>query len=500
MKIKKLMMGVLAVMTLCTTLPVQAEELVSQSEEITTTEEEPLIIYEEGSDYADCPYVVHWNDIFGYMHTFGLNFEYNPNLIVDQRLTDTVQLLSNLNMSMGLMPSYKGMSTHIATGIDMTPYIDAEGKLKDTYFETDVYLDDKMNEGPNLANSFRTTEIKNRDIYAIIKYKQTGTPVVTREAGKLTTVTDMKYADVDFKPSFYYAQKYTEYNGKDDCCYMPDINSDHDFFAKRYIDALHLENAALDYYYPVVFSQENLDKLPDGYTPLTISLHANSAYKYDVLYFTVTPKEGHEIESVTCDEAISCQLVDEYFRTGEKTEGDIYELRVRMPDNEGAEKVTININIAGMDNSPYEDRTFLDKNKWLMPVIIIIACGSGLFLFLFTRSKKKIHGIWAEETIPGTKEVGNRSTDTIDTWSIPDMIRNGNNVIDIISKLTKCTVYTLFPADTEITILTADNKITVDNEEKLFRELSKITTPITICFESERKNIHYTIDIENPQI
>lgn len=498
MKIKKLMMGVLAVMTLCTTLPVQAEEAVSQSEE--TTAEEPLIIYEEGSDYADCPYVVHWNDIFGYMHTFGLNFEYNPNLIVDQRLTDTVQLLSNLNMSMGLMPSYKGMSTHIATGIDMTPYIDAEGKLKDTYFETDVYLDDKMNEGPNLANSFRTTEIKNRDIYAIIKYKQTGTPVVTREAGKLTTVTDMKYADVDFKPSFYYAQKYTEYNGKDDCCYMPDINSDHDFFAKRYIDALHLENAALDYYYPVVFSQENLDKLPDGYTPLTISLHANSAYKYDVLYFTVTPKEGHEIESVTCDEAISCQLVDEYFRTGEKTEGDIYELRVRMPDNEGAEKVTININIAGMDNSPYEDRTFLDKNKWLMPVIIIIACGSGLFLFLFTRSKKKIHGIWAEETIPGTKEVGNRSTDTIDTWSVPDMIRNGNNVIDIISKLTKCTVYTLFPADTEITILTADNKITVDNEEKLFRELSKITTPITICFESTKKNIHYTIDIENPQI
>lgn len=393
MKLKKLMMGMLAIFTLCTAVPVQAEEAVSQAEEITVTEEAPLIVYEEGSDYADCPYVVHWNDIFGYMHTFGLNYEYDPNLIVDQRLTNTVQLLSNLNMSLGLIPSYNGKPAHIISGIDMTPYIDDEGKLKDTYFETDVYLENKMKEGPNLANLFRTTEIKNRDIYAIIKYEQTGVPVVTREAGKLTTITNMKYADVDFKPSFYYTQKYTEWNGKDDCCYKPAPDEKYGFFTQKYLSALHMENAALDYYYPVVFSQDNLDKLPDGYTPLTISLHANSAYRYDVLYFTVTPKEGYEIESVTCDEAISCKLVDEYFRINEKTEGDIYELRVRMPDNKGAKTVTINVNIAGMDNSPYEDRTFLDKNKWLMPVIIIIvifAGGSGV-LFIYKVKKKNVN-------------------------------------------------------------------------------------------------------------
>ena len=112
------------------------------------------------------------------------------------------------------------------------------------------------------------------------------------------------------------------------------------------------------------------------------------------------------------------------------------------------------------------------------------------------RRKRKFHGIFAEELIPGTKEMGDRTEKSYD-YFVPELIQKVNAGSIGVSRyedvLLGSDVITLFPADTKVTVTAEGLSVTfAADEAKLFDYLLKIKGQALVMIDSEEKNIHLT--------
>lgn len=145
-------------------------------------------------------------------------------------------------------------------------------------------------------------------------------------------------------------------------------------------------------------------------------------------------------------------------------------------------------------------RDDIDTSKMtvFIPITIgVVGCGTASFyvFFLADRKKKKVHGIWSVDKIPGTKVKGHFND--IKTCYIPEIVKTAETKTEAITSILGCEVYTLFPEDTKFSIITTEGNITVEEEEALYRKLSEIDGFVTISIDSAGKNIHLTVDFEN---
>lgn len=148
---------------------------------------------------------------------------------------------------------------------------------------------------------------------------------------------------------------------------------------------------------------------------------------------------------------------------------------------------------------PAEPVELEDNISKIIPATLAVT-GTGAFgfsiLFLVMRRKRKFHGIFAEELIPGTKEMGDRTEKSYD-YFVPELIQKVNAGSIGVSRyedvLLGSDVITLFPADTKVTVTAEGLSVTfAADEAKLFDYLLKIKGQALVMIDSEEKNIHLT--------
>lgn len=148
---------------------------------------------------------------------------------------------------------------------------------------------------------------------------------------------------------------------------------------------------------------------------------------------------------------------------------------------------------------PTEPVELEDNISKIIPATLAVT-GTGAFgfaiLFLVMRTKRKFHGIFAENLIPGTKEKGDRTEKSYD-YFVPELIQKVNagsmGVSSYEDVLLGSDVITLFPADSKVTIAADGLSVTfAADEAKLFDYLLKIKGQALVLIDSEEKNIHLT--------
>ena len=134
-----------------------------------------------------------------------------------------------------------------------------------------------------------------------------------------------------------------------------------------------------------------------------------------------------------------------------------------------------------------------DRIVRLIPTVLGVTAtgfsGTGLLLFLLFRRKRRWHGVFSEEVIPGTVVKGIKDIETKDNWLIPDLLErmedNQITVEEYIETVKKCGVTTLLPSDTMMTLLIAGEIITLEaDEEKFFKILKAAGQEVQLVLTS----------------
>lgn len=143
-----------------------------------------------------------------------------------------------------------------------------------------------------------------------------------------------------------------------------------------------------------------------------------------------------------------------------------------------------------------------DRIVRLIPTVLGVTAtgfsGTGLLLFLLFRRKRRWHGVFSEEVIPGTVVKGIKDIETKDNWLIPDLLKkledNQITVEEYIETVKKSGVTTLLPSDTMMTLLIAGETITLEaDEEKFFKILKAAGQEVQLTLVSVKTGMEISM-------
>lgn len=135
----------------------------------------------------------------------------------------------------------------------------------------------------------------------------------------------------------------------------------------------------------------------------------------------------------------------------------------------------------------------------------VTGAGGGAWYFFIFWKRRKFHGIFAEENIPGTKEWGVRDYGCMERWFIPELVARLNigeiTWEDYADMLLRCGVGTKFPGDTYMTVFPAggDAVRIRASEKKVFELLSDMPGEVQVRLTSRRTGMDFVIEYVFPQ-
>lgn len=135
----------------------------------------------------------------------------------------------------------------------------------------------------------------------------------------------------------------------------------------------------------------------------------------------------------------------------------------------------------------------------------VTGAGGGAWYFFIFWKRRKFHGIFAEEGIPGTREWGVRDSGCRERWFIPELAARLDigeiTWEDYTDTLLHCGVGTKFPGDTDMTVFPAggDAVRIRASEKKLFELLSDMQGEVQVRFTSQRTGMDFLIEYVFPQ-
>lgn len=135
----------------------------------------------------------------------------------------------------------------------------------------------------------------------------------------------------------------------------------------------------------------------------------------------------------------------------------------------------------------------------------VTGVGGGAWYFFIFWKRRKFHGIFAEEGIPGTREWGVRDPGCMERWFIPGLAARLDigeiTWEDYTDTLLHCGVGTKFPGDTDMTVIPAggDAVRIRASEKKLFELLSDMQGEVQVRFTSRRTGMDFVIEYVFPQ-
>ena len=135
----------------------------------------------------------------------------------------------------------------------------------------------------------------------------------------------------------------------------------------------------------------------------------------------------------------------------------------------------------------------------------VTGAGGGAWYFFIFWKRRKFHGIFAEESIPGTREWGVRDYGCMERWFIPELTARLNigeiTWEDYTDTLLHCGVGTKFPRDTYMTVFPAEGDAVRKkaSEKELFEMLSDMQGEVLVRFTSRRTGMDFVIEYEFSQ-
>lgn len=135
----------------------------------------------------------------------------------------------------------------------------------------------------------------------------------------------------------------------------------------------------------------------------------------------------------------------------------------------------------------------------------VTGAGGGAWYFFIFWKRRKFHGIFAEESIPGTREWGVRDSKCRERWFIPELSARLNigeiTWEDYTDTLLHCGVGTKFPSDTYMTVFPAEGDAVRirASEKELFEMLSDMPGEVLVRFTSRRTGMDFVIEYVFPQ-
>ena len=135
----------------------------------------------------------------------------------------------------------------------------------------------------------------------------------------------------------------------------------------------------------------------------------------------------------------------------------------------------------------------------------VTGAGGGAWYFFIFWKRRKFHGIFAEERIPGTKEWGVRDSGCRERWFIPELAASLNigeiTWEDYTDTLLHCGAGTKFPGDTYMTVFPAEGDAVRKraSEKDLFEMLSGMQGEVQVRFSSRRTGMDFVIEYVFPQ-
>lgn len=455
-------------------------------------------------------YTVHWNDAYGYMHSFEcdtveqvLSAMGNDNLLGNRNPNYELWEQSFLNEEVcnnsywvydydyenhryvELVPKEERKQVFRRT-FNEEEWVDQDGKLKEAFYDSLEYKKSRYEIHTNYDHIDHCSDVFDgkpidgfaKDTYLIFKYKQKTIPI---------DVVGEEFGTVDFSVNFErYDYKQTSSN--------EDSSLDgENIFAERdnFLEMSDTWDLSTSYYME----------------------HENGRYIFDdwadIVYFTVDWVEDYETVSVTCDEAQFVRLIEDT-----KTGKTCYEMFFETPP-EGTKRTSATIKLEASNpkkpapvvpsETPEEptptnhtDDIDMDRISNLFPIVLVVAllAGGTYFFFFLPRKKIKIRGVWEEEYVNGIDVKGPTSKENPQLWYVPAMLHGSENRVEFVNKLIACRTYSYFPADTVITLVTADGFMTVKDETALFEKIASCDQITAVTFASESKGFRYSVNIK----
>ena len=139
------------------------------------------------------------------------------------------------------------------------------------------------------------------------------------------------------------------------------------------------------------------------------------------------------------------------------------------------------------------------------PVLIIIGVATAAFsgimllLLLLFRRKRRWHGVFSEEMIPGTVIKGSKDVETKEYWFIPNLLKKMEDgqitVEEYIESVKHCGITTLLPSDTVMTLVIAGEIITMSaDEEKFFQVLKEAGQEVQLTLTSVKSGMKISME------
>lgn len=145
--------------------------------------------------------------------------------------------------------------------------------------------------------------------------------------------------------------------------------------------------------------------------------------------------------------------------------------------------------------------------KWLpfAAGAAVTGAGGGAWYFFIFWKRRKFHGIFAEERIPGTREWGVRDPGCRERWFIPELAARLDigeiTWEDYTDILIHCGAGTKFPGDTYMTVFPAEGDAVRKraSEKDLFGLLSGMAGEVRVRFASQRTGMDFVVEYVFPQ-
>ncbi|MGN0400848.1 MAG: hypothetical protein ACI4HQ_01145 [Acetatifactor sp.] len=339
-------------------------------------------------------YMVHWNDAYGYMHSFECEsldqaigsmgaLDYiltncNPNYECYEKAAFNAGIIGKENCPYGdyvegrFVPLDKEeRNLEICREFDTEQWIDEEQRIKDEFFGTEFFNRCRYEWGQRGGTMSYLTSFVNQpastfaqDWYYIFKYEKKDVPI---------TIEGEEYGTVDFSRNY-------------ECRDIDISRLDENNEICTYLNLSGTSNFSTSYY----MEREN-----------TMYTHEDGL---DTVYFTVDWAEDYENVSVTCEEARNVTLVED-----EKTGVKYYEMYFDAPP-EGTKRTSATIKLVASNpkesasvvtsETPEEpskptpsnnaDDIDTDKKSNLLPIVLVVGAllaGGSVFFFFILRKK-----------------------------------------------------------------------------------------------------------------
>lgn len=468
-------------------------------------------------DETGVPYTVHYNDENGVFHELTLynspdkalnshssgfpDFIGFPESFVDCDPSYYISQMTLYNDSIYLDGTFIGQDPKSTIkykdgyplSFDKEAYLNADGTLNETIFESELFLNNTARSGNAVHYGNLSRDVRGeyaQEWYAIIDYEKKPYEVVISN--------ETEHVDVSFFPLYMGKAGFSDktWEEVDSVCTYNDFT-----FAVKAEEGYILDRESL-----------RVTVKHNGEEYVLRSWINDSDFGFN-LAFRDTDEEGNEVKNYerveVCfnDWNLVRAKTDEGFPT--EITGGIIEVEAKaykdesiVPSNPdpGPTPDDNPKNPETPDDPSNKDDIDTDRMSTLIPITVGIvgtAAATGYVLLLADKKKKKIHGIWSAESVPGTKVKGKKDLDNMKMWFVPEIAKDTETKAEAVQRILGCEVYTLFPEDTKFSLVTAEGSVSVESEEALYNKFASMEGLVSVCIDSASKNIHLKVNFNN---